>query len=738
MVYGGVDTETIDLSEESVWSGEPHDYAHTGSVRHLPELRRLIFAGEYEQAARFGEAHSLGHPRSQAAYQSLGTLTLRFPDHTEIRDYSRELRMDDAIATVHYRMGDAVFTRQTIASYPHQVVAIELSCSENRRITCEITLDSLHQKSRVVPDKGGISLVGTSDAIQFQAIVNVRTEGGMVRVSDGTLQIREADSAVVFLAAATNFVGYADLSGDPATRCRAVLSKVEPLDFQSILQTHTKDFRRLYQRVSIDLGGTTEEDLPTDELIRQVSAGNRSALLEEKLFNFGRYLTISGARPGTQPLNLVGVWAVDGLEAPWGGKWTLNINAELNTWPVETTNLAECHEPLLALLDDLKETGTRVAREHYGCRGFVAHHNTDLWRGAAPVDTPFHGLWAMGSAWLCRHIVEHYDFSRDVGFLASAYPTLREAALFYEDFLTEGPDGFLVSCPAISWEQSFLLPDGEEGRLTYGPTMDNEILHDFFSNCLRAAATLNTDEADQRRWRSILRRLRPIEIDPETGRLMEWAYPAEKAHASGQMTPLWAVAPGNQISPQDTPGLAHAAVNYLKHHIPQIPEWESAGSWVSGTILNYWARLCEETNAYATLVKAMREKLHPNLMMHFYPEEYFQIDGNMGATAGIAEMLLQSHRTTKDGHPILDVLPALPGEWPTGSVRGLRARGAFEVDIFWTDGKLEWIDLTSLTGTSFLATYKGQTFDGDIVRPKSLRITQEDFIKNSATGARPE
>ena len=334
---------------------------------------------------------------------------------------------------------------------------------------------------------------GIIGAIRFRSEVHVTTQGGSVSIKDNRLCIDCADSATLLLVCATNHVNYKDVSANPDARCATYLAQAQNQSFAKIKRRHMADHSALFGRVQLDLGAT-EADLtmPTDRLLQNVITGKHSALLEEQLFQFARYLTIAGARPGTQPLNLVGIWA-ENLGAPWGGKWTLNINAELNTWPVETTNLAECHQPLLALLEDLRVTGRKTAREHYRCGGFVAHHNTDFWRGAAPVDTAIHGLWPMGGAWLCRHIWEHYDFSRDVDYLRQYYPTMKEAAEFFVDYLTLDRDGYLSTCPAISFEQTFVLPNGTQGRLTYGPTMDNQILCDLFDNCIAASEHLNTD-----------------------------------------------------------------------------------------------------------------------------------------------------------------------------------------------------------------------------------------------------
>lgn len=721
MMHGNPAQETVYLNEETIWSGGPHSYTHRGAHQHLAELRQLIRDEKYEEASDFGVAHSLGMPRYQQGYQSLGKMHLRFPGHESFTNYRRQLDMSRGLVEIQYQVGDTRYQRQILASHPDQVIAMQLDCEGPGTITFEASLATDHKPyARKPMGANGLILEGTSSskhgiegAIRFRSQLHIRNQGGTVSVHDNTIRVEGANAVAVLLVAATNYLNYQDISADPEARCAATLSTVQTRSFAEIKQRHVADHSALFDRVHLDLGGSKAEmRIPTDRLLQNMVAGEHSALLEEQLYQFARYLTIAGARPGTQPLNLVGIWAEE-LGAPWGGKWTLNINAELNTWPAETTHLAECHEPLLALLEDLRVTGREVAREHYQCRGFVAHHNTDLWRGAAPVDTAIHGLWPMGGAWLCRHIWEHYDFSRDIAYLRQSYPTLKEAAEFFVDYLTLDRDGYLSTCPAISFEQTFVKPDGTPGRLTYGPTMDNQILRDLFTHCVAASAILDRDADFREQIRDLRSRLRPTQIDPDTGRIMEWAFKAEQSRISGQTAPLWGLSPGREITPQETPELAAAAVKHLEYTLPHMPGYQDGGSWVTGTLMNEWVRLGQAEQAYQTLHRAITQRLYPNLMMHFYTQKYFQIDGNMGTCAGITEMLLQSHRRNREQDPILDLLPALPQAWPTGSVRGLRARGAFEVDIIWKNGSLTGATIRSLKGTPLTITYQGKTTQTD-------------------------
>lgn len=736
MMFGDPAKEVFYLNEETVWSGGPHDYTNVGSHQHLAELRRLIRDEKYEEASKFGAEHLLGVPPAQQGYQNLGKLHLNVPGHEHHTGYRRQLDMSTGVVKIGYQVGDATYRREILASHPDQVVAMRMTCDRPGQISFEARISTEHARHTVrAVGADGLAIDGWSSskngiegAIRFQFRIHVTIDGGKVSVRDNSLVVTDANSATIRIVAATNYRNYRDVSDHPGDLCGEHLALARQYPFGQIRARHIADHQSLFNRVALDLGGADEDmKIPTDELLASVIAGKPSVLLEEQLFQYGRYLQVAGARPGTQPLNLVGIWA-EGLGAPWGGKWTLNINAELNTWPVETTNLAECHEPLLALLEDLRVTGRTVAREHYNCRGFVAHHNTDLWRGAAPVDTAIHGLWTMGGAWLCRHVWEHYDYSRDVDYLRRGYPTMKEAAEFFVDFLTPDQDGYLSTCPAISFEQGFKKKDGTIGRMTYGPTMDNQILRDLFTNCIAASEVLEVDANFRETLRTLRGKLRPTRIDPDTGRLMEWAFQAEQHRGvSGQTAPLWGLSPGREITPQDTPELAAAAEEFLTFITPGIPEYQSAGSWVTGTILNEWVRLGNAEQARRTMHKAMRERLYPNLMMHFYTQKYFEIDGNMGTTAGVAEMLLQSHRLTRDGHPILDLLPALPAGWPDGSVTGLRARGAFGVDLEWKGGKLVAATIRSLNGTPLTVDANDRTIRLETKAGGAYRFDGERF-----------
>ena len=740
MVFGGVADERIQLNESTLWDGYSLDPNNTESLKALPEVQKLLFDGKNNEAVRLAGKTMMGIPMGVKPYQSLGELWFDTPV-LNATNYQRSLDLSTAITTTNYTANGVNFSREAFISPVDGLLVVHFTASKKGQISFALTMKRQQDATcEVVPGaanllvlKGRLPIkdkVGTPRGLSFAAQVKALVKGGKITAENGILSVDGANEVTLFVAGATNYPGLKNLSADinkvqidPVKVCSQQISRAFSKSYNQLKSAHLKEHQRFFNRVDIHLGQITPESrtLPTNKLLELAKkTGTADPALVETFFQYGRYLLICSSRPGGMPANLQGLWAWQ-MNPPWNADFHTNINIQMNYWPAEITNLPEMHLPLFDLSEALVAPGEKTAKVQYGAGGWVVHHLTDAWGFTAPADGP-QGIWPMGAAWLAQHPWEHYTYNGDKKFLKDrAYPLMKGAARFIMDFLVKAPEGTacpgkLVTNPSYSPENQFILPNGEKSVFTYGATMDLEITHDLLTHCIEACNILNTDASFRDECQKTLDQLAPIRISTATGRIMEWAEDYKETDPHHRHTShLFGLYPGSQITTLGTPELAEAARKTLE------ARGDGGTGWGLAWKINMWNRLQDGDHAYKLLSVLLTTKTLPNLFDNHPP---FQIDGNFGATAAIAEMLVQSQSRNQDHSYQIQLLPSLPAGLPSGSVKGLCARGGFVVSLDWENGKVTSVKVISKNGGNLHIRSGQHQFDAKTKSGEIIVLTE--------------